>query len=101
MYSTCEIIFKKIRSEYCNSDFNETFLSKHIKKVHSNDTVLLCGDYAKPAYVNSNITATLALHNDNNITATPASHETNSDDTNEMNRTFILCSSFCGRIICY
>ena len=61
IYSTCIKCFNKKQCEYCNSEFNKTYLSKHIQKVHSNITALLYGDYAKAGYVNS--ISTIASHN--------------------------------------
>ena len=47
MYSTCiECFNKKVKCEFCNEEFNRTFLSKHIKRcfiemLHLNDNKII------------------------------------------------------------
>ena len=33
-------VSKKVKSEYCNREFNKTYLSKHIKNIHWNNNFI-------------------------------------------------------------
>ena len=39
MYYKC--FNKKVKCEFCNKDFNKTYLSKQIEKLHSNDNKII------------------------------------------------------------
>ena len=87
-YSTCiECFNNKVKCEFCNKEFNETYSSKHIEKLHLNDNKIIND--------NDNINLNNEFDNIHEIdTATLALH-------NMFNRTIIVGPSFCGEIICY
>ena len=89
LYSTCIDCFnKKIKCEFCNKDFNKTYLSNHLKR---------CIRYLNENQIdddnenhNNQIDDNNENDNNNQIdTATLALH-------NNCNRTLIVGPSFCG-----
>ena len=117
LYSTCIVCFnKKVKCEFCNKEFNKTYLSKHLKrcnKLLEDEYYLNKDDDNENQIDDDNIqidTATLALYNnqiddngsqidDNNNqidSATLALH-TEGFLCNNCNRTLIVGPSFCGK----
>ena len=84
-YSICiECFNEKVKCEYCIKEFNETYLSEHIKKLYLN------------IYNNEN-------HNGNHFTNTLINNsgenhnDENHNDNNMFNRTLIVGPPFCGK----
>ena len=88
IYSTCiESFNKKVKCDFCNKEFNKTYLSKHverclinrclIKKIHLNDN--------NNEINNDNIKLYNEIDNNPEI------------DNNMFNRTLIVGFSFCGK----
>ena len=108
LYSTCiECFNKKVKCEFCNKEFNKTYLSKHLKRCninHDNNNEIIKHN---ENHDNNNCTNNIVIndqiinHNENhdsNIT-------TNDNNDNIMftggqqscNRTLIVGPSFCGK----
>ena len=94
LYSTCiECFNKKVKCEFCNKEFNKTYLSKHLKRCNINH------DNTNNEIINHN-----ENHDNNNYTNNII---TNDDtDNNDImftggqqscNRTLIVGPSFCGK----
>ena len=101
LYSTCiECFNKKVKCEFCNKEFNKTYLSKHLKRCIKllEDVYYLNKDDDNENQIdddNNQIdTATLALHN-NQIDDNNENH--NNQIENNCNRTLIVGPSFCGK----
>ena len=101
LYSTCiECFNKKVKCEFCNKEFNKTYLSKHLKRCNKllEDVYYLNKDDDNENQIdndNNQIdTATLALHN-NQIDDNNENH--NNQIENNCNRTLIVGPSFCGK----
>ena len=105
LYSTCiEFFNKKVKCEFCNKEFNKTYLSKHLKRC----TKLLEDVY----YLNNNQIDDdneNQIDDDNNqidnnqINDDNENHNNQIDDNNNnqidnnCNRTLIVGPSFCGK----
>ena len=91
LYCTCiECFNKKVKCEFCNKEFNKTYLSKHLKRCiinHDNN------NYTN----NTEGVSRIINHNDenhgNNI---KNNNDENYNDENN-NRTLIVGPSFCGK----
>ena len=99
MYSTCiECFNKKVKCEFCNKEFNKTYLSNHLKRCIKllEDVYYLNKDDDNENQIdddNSQIDDNDSQIDDNNNqidTATLALH-------NNCNRTLIVGPSFCGK----
>ena len=101
MYSTCiECFNKKVKCEFCNKEFNKTYLSKHLKR---------CIELLEDVYyLNKDDGNENQIDDDNNqIDNTPIdddneNHNNQIDDNNNQidnncNRTLIVGPSFCGK----
>ena len=103
MYSTCiECFNKKVKCEFCNKEFNKTYLSKHLKR---------CIKLLEDVYFLNNIQIDDGNENqiddnnqiDNNqIDDNNENHNNQIDDNNNQienncNRTLIVGPSFCGK----
>ena len=91
MYSTCiECFNKKVKCEFCNKEFNKTYLSKHLKRciINLNNNQIDDDNENHKNQIdddNNQIdTATLALHTDGTL-------------CKNCNRTLIVGPSFCGK----
>ena len=104
LYSTCiECFNKKVKCEFCNREFNKTYLSKHLKR---------CIKLLEDVYFLNNIQIDDGNENkvdddnnqiDNNqIDDNNENHNNQIDDNNNQienncNRTLIVGPSFCGK----
>ena len=98
MYNTCiECFNKKLMCEFCNKEFNRTYLSKHLKRCiinHDNNN-----------YTNNEIINHNENHDNNNYTNNIITNDDNDNTDNIMftggqqscNRTLIVGPSFCGK----
>ena len=98
LYSTCiECFNKKVKCEFCNKEFNKTYLSKHLKRCiinHDNN------NYTN----NTEGVSRIINHNDENHENNIINNndENNNDENNtggqqSCNRTLIVGPSFCGK----
>ena len=110
MYSTCiECFNKKLMCEFCNEEFNKTYLSKHLKRCtqsafgninhdnnnYTNNEIINHDDnkYTNNIITNNEIINHNENHNNNIIT-----NDDNDNNNNSMfNRTLIVGPSFCGK----
>ena len=95
LYSTCiECFNKKVKCEFCNKDFNKTYLSKHLKRCNINH------DNTNNEIINHN-----ENHDNNNYTNNIITNDDTDNNDNIMftggqqscNRTLIFGPSFCGK----
>ena len=106
MYSTCiECFNKKVNCDFCNTEFNKTYLSKHLKRCiinHDNNNYTNNGiinhneNHDNNNYTNNEI----INHNenyDNNFTNNIITNDNNHNIDNNCNRTLIVGTSFCGK----
>ena len=92
IYSTCiECFNKRVRCEFCNKEFNRTYLSKHLKRCTIN-------------HDNNNYTNNTESRNENIINHNKENHSNeniiiNNDNSDNImfNRTLIVGPSFCGK----
>ena len=105
MYSKCiECFNKKVKCDFCNKEFNKTFLSKHLKRCKKllEDVYYLSKDDDNENQIdddNNQIDDNHSQIDDNNNqidTATLALH-TEGTLCNNCNRTLIVGPSFCGK----
>ena len=100
LYSTCiECFNKKVKCEFCNKEFNTTYLSKHLKRCNINHDNTNTEGALRNEIINHN-----ENHDNNNYTNNII---TNDDtDNNDImftggqqscNRTLIVGPSFCGK----
>ena len=92
LYSTCiECFNKKVKCEFCNKEFNKTYLSKHLKRCiinHDNNN-----------YTNNEIINHNENHDNNNYTNNIITNDNNDNIDNNCNRTLIVGPSFCGKTL--
>ena len=95
LYSTCiECFNKKVKCEFCNKEFNKTYLSKHLKRCNINH------DNTNKVIINHN-----ENHDNNNYTNNIITNDDTDNNENIMftggqqscNRTLIVGPSFCGK----
>ena len=95
LYSTCiECFNKKVKCEFCNKEFNKTYLSKHLKRCNINH------DNTNNEIINHN-----ENHDNNNYTNNIITNDDIDNNDNIMftggqqscNRTLIVGPSFCGK----
>ena len=93
MYSTCmECFNKKVKCEFCNKEFNKTYLSKHFRKCiinHDNNN-----------YTNNEIINHNENHDNNNYTNDDNDNQIDTATLvlhNNCNRALIVGPSFCGK----
>ena len=95
MYSTCiECFNKKVKCEFCNKEFNKTYLSKHLKRCN------IIHDNTNNEIINHN-----ENHDNNNFTNNIITNDDTDNNDNIMftggqqscNRTLIVGPSFCGK----
>ena len=99
LYSTCiECFNKKVKCEFCNKEFNKTYLSKHLKrcpieKMHLNDNKIINNIHNIHNNENHN------NENHNNENHYNENHNDNNDNNDNImfNRTIIVGPSFCGK----
>ena len=110
LYSTCIACFnKKLMCEFCNNEFNKTYLSKHLKRCtqsafgninHDNNTYtnneIINHDNNK--YTNNFITNNEIInHNENHNNNIITNDDNDNNDNSMFNRTLIVGPSFCGK----
>ena len=101
MYNTCiECFNKTVKCEFCNKEFNKTYLSKHLKRCNinhdntNNEIINLNENHDNNNYTNNIITNDEIINHDNNI----ITNDDNDNNDNIMfNRTLIVGPSFCGK----
>ena len=98
LYSTCiECFNKKVKCEFCNKEFNKTYLSKHLKRCiinHDNNN-----------YTNNTegVSRIVNHNNENHENIIINKNDGNNNDENNTggqqscNRTLIVGPSFCGK----
>ena len=109
LYSTCiECFNKKVKCEFCNKEFNKTYLSKHIKRCIKllEDVYYLNKDDDNENQIdddNNQIDNNqIDDDNENQIDDDNENHNNQIDDNNNQidnncNRTLIVGPSFCGK----
>ena len=91
LYSTCiECFNKKVKCEFCNKEFNKTYLSKHLKTCLNNNQI------DDDNQIDDN------QIDDNQVDDDNENHNNQIDDNNNQidnncNRTLIVGPSFCGK----
>ena len=92
LYTTCiECFNKKVKCEFCNKEFNKTYLSKHLKRciiINYNENH---NDDNHKIILNNENHNDIILNNENH------NNEINHNDNNMCNRTLIVGPSFCGK----
>ena len=92
LYTTCKECFnKKVKCEFCNKEFNKTYLSKHLKRciiINYNENH---NDDNHKIILNNENHNDIILNNENH------NNEINHNDNNMCNRTLIVGPSFCGK----
>ena len=109
LYSTCiECFNKKVKCEFCNKEFNKTYLSKHLKRCIKllEDVYYLNKDDDNENQIdddNNQIDNNqIDDDNENQIDDDNENHNNQIDDNNNQidnncNRTLIVGASFCGK----
>ena len=124
MYSTCiECFNKKVKCEFCNKDFNKTYLSKHLKRYvinhdnnnytnneiinpnenhdnnnYTNNEIINPNEnHDNNNYTNNEIINHNENHNNNIYTNNIITNDNNDNIDNNCNRTLIVGPSFCGK----
>ena len=100
LYSTCiECFNKTVKCEFCNKEFNKTYLSKRLKrcpieKMHLNDNKII-NNIHNNIHNNENHNN----ENHNNENHYNENHNDNNDNNDNImfNRTIIVGPSFCGK----
>ena len=101
MYNICiECFNKKVECEFCNKEFNKTYLSKHLKRCNINhdntNNEIINHDNNK--YTNNFITNNEIInHNENHNNNIITNDDNNNNDNSMFNRTLIVGPSFCGK----
>ena len=108
LYGTCKECFnKKVKCEFCNKEFNKTYLSKHLKRCIKllEDVYYLNNNQIDDDHENQ-IDDDNNQNDNNQIDDDNENHNNQIDDNNNQidnncNRTLIVVPSFCGKPICY
>ena len=110
MYSTCiECFNKNLMCEFCNEEFNKTYLSKHLKRCtqsalgninhdsnnYTNNEII---NHDNNKYTNNFITNNEIISHNENHNNNIITNDDNDNNNNSMfNRTLIVGPSFCGK----
>ena len=108
MYSTCiECFNKKAKCEFCNKEFNKTYLSKHLKRCiinhdnnnYANNEIINHNEnHDNNNYTNNIITNGEIINHNENLDNNIITNDENDNNDNIMfNRTLIVGPSFCGK----
>ena len=107
LYSTCiECFNKKVKCEFCNKEFNKTYLSKHLKRCiinldnnnYTNNEIINHNEnHDNNNYTNNEITNHNENYDNNNYTNNIITNDNNDNIDNNCNRTLIVGPSFCGK----
>ena len=106
LYSTyIECFNKKVKCEFCNKEFNKTYLSKHLKRCninHDNTTNEIINhneNHDNNNYTNNEIINHNENYDNNNYTNNIITNDKNDNIDNNCNRTLIVGPSFCGKTL--
>ena len=97
LYSTCiECFNKRVKCDFCNKEFNKTYLSKHLKRCTQSAFEIINHDNTNNEIINHN------ENHDNNNNYTNDDNDNQIDTAtlalhNNCNRTLIVGPSFCGK----
>ena len=112
LYSTCiECFNKKVKCEFCNKEFNRTYLSKHLKRCiidhdnTNNEIINQNENHDNNNYTNNIITNDEIINHNENHCNNIITNDDNDNNDNIMftggqqscNRTLIVGPSFCGK----
>ena len=107
LYSTCiECFNKKVKCEFCNKEFNKTYLSKHLKRCiinhdnnnYTNNEIINHNEnHDNNNYTNNEIINHNENYDNNNYTNNIFTYDNNDNIDNNCNRTLIVGPSFCGK----
>ena len=105
LYSTCiECFNKKVKCEFCNKEFNKTYLSKHLKRCNinhdntNNEIINHNENHDNNNYTNNFITNDEIInHNENHDNNIITNDDNDNIDNIMFNRTLIVGPSFCGK----
>ena len=107
LYSACiECFNKKVKCEFCNKEFNKTYLSKHLKRgiinhdnnnYTSNEIINHNENHDNNNYTNNEIINHNENYDNNNYTNNIITNDNNDNIDNKCNRTLIVGPSFCGK----
>ena len=112
LYSTCiECFNKKVKCEFCNKEFNRTYLSKHLKRCiidhdnTNNEIINQNENHDNNNYTNNIITNDEIINHNENHDNNIITNDDNDNNDNIMftggqqscNRTLIVGPSFCGK----
>ena len=107
LYSTCiECFNKKVKCEFCNKEFNKTYLSKHSKRCiinhdnnnYTNNEIINHNEnHDNNNYTNNEIINHNENYDNNNYTNNNITKDNNDNIDNNCNRTLIVVPSFCGK----
>ena len=107
LYSTCiECFNKKVKCEFCNKEFNKTYLSKHLKRCifnHDNNSytnnefINHNENHDNNNYTNNEIINHNENYDNNNYTNNIITNDNNDNIDNNCNSTLIVGPSFCGK----
>ena len=107
MYSTCiECFNKKLMCEFCNKEFNRTYLSKHLKRCiinhdnnnYTNNEIINHNEnHDNNKYTNNIITNNEIINHNENHDNNVITNDDNDNNDIMFNRTLIVGPSFCGK----
>ena len=108
LYSTCiECFNKKVKCEFCNKEFNKTYLSKHLKRCiinhdnnnYTNNEIIKHNEnHDNNNYTNNIITNDEIInHNENHDNNIITNDDNDNNDNIIFNRTLIVGRSLCGK----
>ena len=107
LYSKCiECFNKKVKCEFCNKEFNKTYLSKHLKRCiinhdnnnYTNNEIINHNEnHDNNNYTNNEIINHNENYDNNNYTNNIITNDNNDNIDNNCNRTLIVGPSFCGK----
>ena len=107
LYSTCiECFNKKVKCEFCNKEFNKTYLSKNLKRCiinhdnsnYTNNEIINHNEnHDNNNYTNNEIINHNENYDNNNYTNNIITNDNNDNIDNNCNRTLIVGPSFCGK----
>ena len=107
LYSTCiECFNKKVNCEFCNKEFNKTYISKHLKRCiinhdnnnfTNNEIINHNENHDNNKYTNNEIINHNENYANNNYTNNIITNDNNDNIDNNCNRTLIVGPSFCGK----
>ena len=107
LYSTCiECFNKKVKCEFCNKEFNKTYLSKHLKRCvinhdnnnYTNNEIINHNEnHDNNNFTNNEIINHNENYDNNNYTNNIITNDNNDNIDNNCNRTLIVGPSFCGK----